>query len=179
MSRIGNYPIEIPSGVTVSIADGVSVVKGPNGELRQHVPDGLIYEQGDGSLTINRPDESKPMKAFHGLVRALIRNQVVGVTEGWTKTLEIEGVGYRAQVKGKVLDLQLQYSHPLEYPIPEGITIECPEPTKIVVKGADKQQVGQVAAEIRAFRKPEPYKGKGIRYEGEQIMRKAGKAAGK
>ncbi len=179
MSRIGNYPIEIPSGVTVSIADGVSVVTGPKGELRQHVPDGLVYEQGDGSLTINRPDESKPMKAFHGLVRALIRNQVVGVTEGWTKTLEIEGVGYRAQVKGQVLDLQLQYSHPLEYPIPDGITIECPEPTKIVVKGADKQQVGQVAAEIRAFRKPEPYKGKGIRYEGEQIMRKAGKAAGK
>ncbi len=179
MSRIGNYPITIPSGVTVSVADGVSVVKGPKGELRQHVPEGLLYEQEDGTLTIKRPDESKPMKAYHGLVRALIANQVVGVTEGWTRTLEIEGVGYRAQVKGKVLDLQLQFSHPLEYPIPEGITIECPEPTKIVVKGADKQQVGQVAAEIRAFRKPEPYKGKGIRYEGETIIRKAGKAAGK
>jgi len=179
MSRIGNYPITIPGGVTVTVEGGVSVVKGPAGELRQHVPEGLLYEQEDGTLTIKRPDESKPMKAYHGLVRALIANQVVGVTEGWSRTLEIEGVGYRAQVKGKVLDLQLQFSHPLEYPIPEGITIECPEATKIVVKGADKQQVGQVAAEIRAFRKPEPYKGKGIRYEGETIIRKAGKAAGK
>jgi len=179
MSRIGNYPITIPSGVSITVEGGMSVVKGPNGELRQHVPEGLIYEQADGTLTIKRPDESKPMKAYHGLVRALIANQVVGVTEGWTRTLEIEGVGYRAQVKGKVLDLQLQFSHPLEYPIPDGITIECPEPTKIVVKGADKQQVGQVAAEIRAFRKPEPYKGKGIRYAGEVIQRKAGKAAGK
>jgi large subunit ribosomal protein L6 len=179
MSRIGKYPITIPSGVTISVSDGVSVVKGPKGELRQSVPEGLIYDQSDGTLTIQRPDESKPMRAYHGLVRALIANQVVGVTEGWSKTLEIEGVGYRAQVKGKVLDLQLQFSHPLEYPIPEGVTIECPEPTKIVVKGADKQQVGQVAAEIRAFRKPEPYKGKGIRYEGETIIRKAGKAAGK
>ncbi len=179
MSRIGNYPITIPSGVTVTVEGGMSVVKGPRGELRQHVPDGLLYEQEDGTLTIKRPDESKPMKAYHGLVRALIANQVIGVTEGWSRTLEIEGVGYRAQVKGKVLDLQLQFSHPLEYPIPEGVTIECPEATKIVVKGADKQQVGQVAAEIRAFRKPEPYKGKGIRYEGEKIIRKAGKAAGK
>jgi large subunit ribosomal protein L6 len=179
MSRIGKNPIPIPSGVTVAVEGNESVVKGPKGELRQHVPEGLDYELADGQLTISRPDESKSMRARHGLVRALIANQVKGVTEGWTKALQIEGVGYRAQVKGKVLDLQLQFSHPLEYPIPSGITIECPEPTRIVVSGADKQQVGQVAAEIRAFRKPEPYKGKGIRYEGEYIVRKAGKAAGK
>jgi large subunit ribosomal protein L6 len=179
MSRIGKYPITIPSGVTVTIEDNVSVVKGPKGELRQHIPAGMSFEQADGQLTISRPDDSKPMRGFHGLVRALIANQVKGVTEGWEKNLEIEGVGYRAQVKGKVLDLQLQYSHPIEFPIPEGITIETPEPTKITVKGADKQQVGQVAAEIRAYRKPEPYKGKGIRYAGEYIVRKAGKAAGK
>jgi large subunit ribosomal protein L6 len=179
MSRIGKAPIKIPDGVTVSIEGDVSVVKGPKGELRQHVPAALTYETVDGSLEITRPDESGPMRGFHGLARALIFNQVKGVTEGWEKKLEIEGVGYRAQVKGKVLDLQLQYSHPIEYPIPEGITIETPEPTKITVKGIDKQQVGQVAAEIRAFRKPEPYKGKGIRYEGEYIIRKAGKAAGK
>jgi large subunit ribosomal protein L6 len=179
MSRIGKYPIPVPSGVTVTVEGNESVVKGPKGELRQHVPEGLEYELADGQLTITRPDDSKTMRARHGLVRALIANQVKGVTDGWSKALQIEGVGYRAQVKGKVLDLQLQFSHPLEYPIPAGITIECPEPTRIVVSGADKQQVGQVAAEIRSYRKPEPYKGKGIRYEGEYIIRKAGKAAGK
>jgi large subunit ribosomal protein L6 len=179
MSRIGNNPISIPSGVTITVQDTLCVVKGPKGELRQHVPTGLEYEQADGRLVIRRPNESKPMKARHGLVRALIANQVQGVTEGWQKVLQIEGVGYRAAVKGNVLDLQLQFSHPLEYPIPAGVTIECPEPTKIVIKGMDRQQVGQVAAQIRAFRKPEPYKGKGIRYEGEIIVRKAGKAAGK
>ncbi len=179
MSRIGKYPIPIPSGVTVAVAGNESVVKGPKGELKQHVPDGLTYELSDGQLVITRPDESKTMRSRHGLVRQLIANQVAGVTEGWKKVLQIEGVGYRAAVKGKVLDLQLQFSHPLEYPIPVGVTIECPEPTKIVVSGTDKQLVGQVAAEIRAFRKPEPYKGKGIRYEGEVIIRKAGKAAGK
>lgn len=179
MSRIGNNPIPIPAGVTITLAGDMCVVKGPRGELRQHVPAGLSYEQTEGRLVIKRPDESKPMKARHGLARALIANQVHGVTAGWQKVLLIEGVGYRAAVKGGVLDLQLQFSHPLSYPIPAGVTIECPEPTKIVVKGLDKQQVGQVAAEIRAFRKPEPYKGKGIRYEGEVILRKAGKAAGK
>jgi large subunit ribosomal protein L6 len=179
MSRVGKQPIPIPSGVTVKVEGNRSVVKGPKGEHVQHIPTGLSYEEKDGQLVISRPDESKPMRARHGLVRALIANQVKGVTEGWKKILEIEGVGYRAQVKGKALDLQLQFSHPLEYPIPEGITITCPEPTKIEVSGIDRQQVGQVAAEIRAFRKPEPYKGKGIRYQGEQIQRKAGKAAGK
>ncbi|MEZ4387482.1 MAG: 50S ribosomal protein L6 [Candidatus Krumholzibacteriia bacterium] len=179
MSRIGKNPIPVPSGVTVAVEGNTAVVKGPKGELRQHVPAGLHYEVVDGELNITRPDDSKPMRGYHGLVRALIANQIKGVTEGWEKKLEIEGVGYRAQVKGKVLDLQLQFSHPLEYPIPDGITIETPDQTHITIKGVDKQQVGQVAAEIRAFRKPEPYKGKGIRYAGEQIIRKAGKAGGK
>ena len=177
MSRIGKYPIPIPSGVSIDVKGNESLVKGPKGELKQHVPSGLDYELSDGQLVITRPDETKTMRARHGLVRQLIANQVKGVTEGWTKVLKIEGVGYRAAVKGKVLDLQLQFSHPLEYPIPEGITIECPEPTKIVVSGMDKQRVGQVAAEIRSFRKPEPYKGKGIRYVDERVIRKAGKAA--
>lgn len=179
MSRIGKNPIPLPDGVTVSVEGSTALVKGPKGELRQHVPAGLGYEVVDGHLQITRPDESKTMRAYHGLVRALIANQIQGVTQGWEKNLEIEGVGYRAAVKGKVLDLQLQFSHPLEYPIPDGITIETPSQTKITIKGIDRQQVGQVAAEIRAFRKPEPYKGKGIRYKGEHIIRKAGKAAGK
>jgi len=179
MSRIGKNPIPVPAGVTVAVEGTTCVVKGPKGELKQHVPEGLTYDLADGQFTVSRPDDSKPMRAYHGLARVLIANQIEGVTKGWMKTLLIEGVGYRAAVKGKVLDLQLQFSHPLEYPIPSGITIETPEPTKIVISGMDKQQVGQVAAEIRAFRKPEPYKGKGIRYEGEHIIRKAGKAAGK
>lgn len=179
MSRIGKNPIALPTGVTVKVDGTVCVVKGPKGEHTQHVPAGLSYEDNDGVLTITRPDDSKTMKARHGLVRALIANQVTGVTEGFTKELEIQGVGYRAAVKGKVLDLQLQFSHPLEYPIPADVTIECPDSTHIKVSGIDKQRVGQIAAEIRSFRKPEPYKGKGIRYVGEQIIRKAGKAAGK
>jgi large subunit ribosomal protein L6 len=179
MSRIGKNPIPLPKGVTVAIEGTTSVVKGPKGEHRQHIPEGLAFEEKDGTLVITRPDESKTMRARHGLVRALVANQVTGVTEGFNKKLEIVGVGYRAQVKGKVLDLQLQFSHPVEYPIPDDITITCPDQTHIVVEGVDKQRVGQVAAEIRAYRKPEPYKGKGIRYEGEHIVRKAGKAAGK
>jgi len=179
MSRVGKLPIPLPAGVTFKVEGDVSVVKGPKGEVRQHIPPGLAFAEKDGKVLVQRPDDSKTMKARHGLVRALIANQVRGVSKGFVKSLQIEGVGYRAQVKGKVLDLQLQYSHPVEYPIPDGVTITCPEPTRIDVAGNDKQQVGQVAAEIRAFRKPEPYKGKGIRYEGEYIMRKAGKAAGK
>jgi large subunit ribosomal protein L6 len=179
MSRIGNNPIPLPAGVTVNVDGNTSVVKGPKGEHTQHIPTGLSFEENDGVLTITRPDDSKTMKARHGLVRALIANQVKGVTEGFTKGLEIQGVGYRAQIKGQVLDLQLQFSHPLEYPIPADVTIECPDATHINVSGIDKQRVGQIAAEIRAFRKPEPYKGKGIRYVGEEIVRKAGKAAGK
>ncbi len=179
MSRIGLQPITIPDGVTITVEGNTSVVKGPKGELRQHIPEGLSYEQKDGQLVVSRAGDSKPMKARHGLVRALIANQVIGVTEGFMKSLEIIGVGYRAQVKGKTLDLQLQFSHPVEYPIPDGIEIVCPEQTRIDIKGIDKQLVGQVAAEIRAYRKPEPYKGKGIRYVDEYVVRKAGKAAAK
>jgi len=179
MSRIGKNPIPIPSGVTVKIDGDTSVVKGPKGEHRQHIPEGLTFEENDGQLTVSRPDDSKPVRAKHGLVRALIANQVHGVTEGFEKQLEIIGVGYRAAVKGKVLDLQLQFSHPVEYPIPADITINCPDNTHITVAGVDKQRVGQVAAEIRSYRKPEPYKGKGIRYVGEYVARKAGKTAGK
>jgi len=177
MSRIGKNPIPIPSGVTVRIDGTTSTVKGPKGEHTQHVPEGLGYEEKDGELIVTRPDDSKTMKARHGLVRALIANQVQGVTEGFTKELEIIGVGYRAAVKGKVLDLQLQFSHPVEYPIPEGITITCPDANHITVAGIDKQRVGQVAAEIRAYRKPAPYKGTGIRSVGEFVVRQAGNAA--
>ncbi len=179
MSRIGKTPIPIPSGVTVKIDGNTSVVKGPKGEHTQHVPGGLTFEENDGQLTISRSDDTKTSRSRHGLVRALIANQVLGVTEGFEKKLEIIGVGYRAAVKGKILDLQLQFSHPVNYDIPEGITITCTDPTHITVAGIDKQQVGQVAAEIRSYRKPEPYKGKGIRYVGEYVVRKAGKAAGK
>ncbi len=179
MSRIGKSPIPIPAGVTIKVDGNVSVVKGPKGEHRQHVPAGLQYEEKDGFMTITPPNESKSMRAKHGLVRALMANQVTGVTEGFKKKLEIVGVGYRAEVKGKVLDLQLQFSHPVEYPIPEDVAITCPDKTTIEVSGVDKQRVGQVAAEIRSYRKPEPYKGKGIRYVGEYVVRKAGKAAGK
>lgn len=179
MSRIGKSPIPIPSGVTVKIDGSTSVVKGPKGEHTQHIPEGLSFEEKDGILTISRPNDTKPVKARHGLVRALIANQIEGVTNGFEKKLEIIGVGYRAAVKGKMLDLQLQFSHPVEYQIPAGIEIKCPDNTHIDVTGIDKQKVGQVAAEIRAYRKPEPYKGKGIRYVGEHVLRKAGKAAGK
>ena len=179
MSRIGKTPIPLPTGVTVNIDGGVSVVKGPKGEHRQHIPEGLLFEEKDGTLVISPSEDSKTMRAKHGLVRALVANQVTGVTEGFTKRLEIVGVGYRAAVKGKILDLQLQFSHPVEYPIPDDVVINCPDKTVIDVSGIDKQRVGQVAAEIRSYRKPEPYKGKGIRYKGEHIVRKAGKAAGK
>jgi len=179
MSRIGKDPIPIPAGVTVKIDGNLSVVKGPKGEHKQHIPKGLIFEEKDGQLMVTRPDDAKPVRAKHGLVRALIANQILGVTQGFEKKLEIIGVGYRAAVKGKILDLQLQFSHPVEYSIPDGITITCSDATHITVAGIDKQQVGQVAAEIRSYRKPEPYKGKGIRYVGEYVVRKAGKAAGK
>ncbi len=179
MSRIGKNPISLPAGVTVKIDGNTSLVKGPKGEHKQHIPTGLLFEENDGVLTITCENDSKPLRAKHGLVRALIANQVTGVTEGFVKKLEIHGVGYRATVKGKILDLQLQFSHPVEYPIPADIQIECPDATHINISGIDKQRVGQVAAEIRKYRKPEPYKGKGIRYVGEVIIRKAGKAAGK
>ncbi len=179
MSRIGKNPIPLPKGVTVQVDGNTSVVKGPKGEHRQHIPEGLTFEEKDGALHVLCPEQTKTMGARHGLVRALIANQVTGVTDGFTKKLEIIGVGYRATVQGKVLDLQLQFSHPVNYPIPDDIGIVCPDNTHIHVSGIDKQRVGQVAAEIRSYRKPEPYKGKGIRYEGENVVRKAGKAAGK
>jgi len=179
MSRIGKSPITLPAGVTVTIDGSTSICKGPKGEHRQHIPEGLTFNTEDGVLTISCSDDSKTGRAQHGLVRALIANQVLGVTEGFTKKLEIIGVGYRAAVKGKILDLQLQFSHPVEYPIPDDLTITCPDNTHIDVHGIDKQRVGQAAAEIRQYRKPEPYKGKGIRYVGEIVFRKAGKAAGK
>ncbi len=179
MSRIGKNPISLPAGVTVKVDGNTSVVKGPKGVHKQHIPLGLTFDETDGMLTVGVEEEVKSNRAKHGLVRALIANQIVGVSEGFVKKLEIHGVGYRATVKGKILDLQLQFSHPVEYPIPSDIQIECPDNTHINVSGVDKQRVGQVAAEIRGFRKPEPYKGKGIRYVGEIIVRKAGKAAGK
>ena len=179
MSRIGKNPISLPAGVSVKIDGNTSVVKGPKGEHKQHIPLGLIFDETDGVLTVGLEEDTKANRAKHGLVRALIANQVVGVTEGFEKKLEIQGVGYRAAVQGKILDLQLQFSHPINYPIPADVQIECPDATHINVSGVDKQRVGQVAAEIRAYRKPEPYKGKGIRYVGEEVFRKAGKAAGK
>ncbi len=179
MSRIGKTPIPIPTGVTIKVDGDQAVVKGPKGELKQHIPAGMSFEEENGEFIISRSDDSKTMKARHGLVRALIANQVLGVSKGWKKELQIIGVGYRAAVKGKILDLQLQFSHPVEYQIPDGITITCAKPTEIKVEGIDKQLVGQVAAEIRSYRKPEPYKGKGIRYAGEYVPKKVGKAAGK
>lgn len=179
MSRIGKKPVPIPKNVEVSV-DGTTVkVKGPKGELtRTFVPTMKIRVE-DGSVLIERPSDEKSDRALHGLTRALIANMVLGVTEGFRKTLEIVGVGYRAEKKGKNLVVNVGYSHPVEYPEPAGITFSTPQPTVIVIEGIDKQKVGQVAAELREFRPPEPYKGKGIRYQGEQVRRKAGKTAGK
>jgi len=179
MSRVGLKPIPLPSGVEVHIDGNTSRVKGPKGELSQHIPSGIDVTVEDGVVRCARPSNDPPTRAKHGLVRALINNQVVGVSEGFTRKLLITGVGYKAEAKGKTLGLTLGFSHPIEYPVPEGIKIETPDATTIVVTGIDKQQVGQVAAEIRNYRGPEPYKGKGVRYEDEIIQRKAGKSAGK
>mgnify|MGYP002627467703 CR=1 FL=1 len=176
MSRVGKMPIAVPAGVTVDIAENNLVtVKGPKGELvRQFAPEMKISLE-DGTLTITRPNDLKRNKALHGLTRALLNNMVVGVTDGFQKTLLIVGVGYRASMSGNDLNLSLGYSHPIVYKAPEGITIEVPEQTKIIVKGINKEQVGQVAAEIRGYREPEPYKGKGVKYDNEVIRRKVGK----
>ena len=180
MSRIGRLPITVPAGVTVTVDDANLVtVKGPKGTLSQQVNSAITVKQEGNILTLERPTDSKPHKAMHGLYRALIHNMVVGVTEGFKKTLVMEGVGYRAQVDGKALTLNVGYSHPVVFNPPEGITYEAPAATTIVVKGIDKQVVGEMAAEIRAIRKPEPYLGKGIRYENEHIRRKEGKAGKK
>ena len=175
MSRVGKQPITIPSGVEASVAGGIVKVKGPKGQLEQDVDPDFAIGIADGQITVERPSDQKQHRAFHGLYRALVQNMVTGVSEGFTKNLEITGVGYRAAVQGQSLSLQLGYSHDIDYPIPEGITIKCEKPTSIAISGADKQRVGQVAAEIRAYRKPEPYKGKGIRYSDETILRKEGK----
>jgi large subunit ribosomal protein L6 len=179
MSRIGRKPITVPNGVTVSV-DGATVkVKGPKGELERTFEPSMKVRVEDNEVLVERPNDDKRERALHGLTRALLANMVTGVTEGFKKTLEIVGVGYRAEKKGKNLVVSVGYSHPVNYPEPEGITLTTPAPTTIVIEGIDKQKVGQVAAELREFRRPEPYKGKGIRYQGEQVRRKAGKTAGK
>jgi large subunit ribosomal protein L6 len=177
MSRIGRTPIPVPQGVEISIAPGQVSVKGPLGQLSQTVPQRIAVEQRDGELVVTRPTDRGEDRALHGLTRTLVANMVEGVTKGFEKRLEIQGVGYRAQLKGSDLELALGYSHSVPYAAPEGISFEVPQPTEIVVKGIDKQRVGQVAAEIRSVRPPEPYKGKGVRYAGEYVRRKVGKRA--
>ncbi len=177
MSRVGKAPITIPSGVEVTIAEDAVTVKGPKGQLTQEIPGDITLRQDDDAIVVERPDDSRVNRSLHGLVRALVANMVHGVTNEFTKELEIIGVGYRVTNNSpSSLELALGYSHPVKYQAPEGVTFEVPAPTQIVVRGIDKQAVGQVAAEIRQFRKPEPYKGKGIRYKGEYVIRKAGKA---
>ena len=177
MSRIGKMPITVPAGVEVKIDDTTVSVKGSKGELSRTFRPFVTIEQDGDQIIVNRIDDSRTAKAQHGLVRTLVANMVEGVEKGYSKKLQLVGVGYRAAVKGSDLEMQLGYSHPVIVKAPEGITFECPQPTEIIVKGASKEQVGQVAADIRKWRKPEPYKGKGIRYEGEYIRRKLGKAA--
>jgi len=177
MSRIGRKPVPVPEAVTVEIAPGSVAVKGPKGELAQTLSREMTIQQEDGVVTVSRPTDRGEHRALHGLTRSLIANMVEGVTDGFEKRLEIQGVGYRAQLKGKSLELALGYSHPVSIEVPEGIDFEVPQPTEIVVRGIDKQLVGQVAADIRKRRPPEPYKGKGVRYKGEQVLRKVGKRA--
>ncbi|HWA52970.1 MAG TPA: 50S ribosomal protein L6 [Solirubrobacterales bacterium] len=177
MSRIGRKPISVPESVTIDVSPGHVSVKGPKGELAQDLSADMKVEQADGVLTVARPTDRGEHRALHGLTRSLIANMVEGVTDGFEKRLEIQGVGYRAQLKGKNLELALGYSHPVPIEAPEGIEFEVPQPTEIIVRGIDKQLVGQVAADIRKRRPPEPYKGKGIRYRGEHVMRKVGKRA--
>jgi large subunit ribosomal protein L6 len=175
MSRIGKKPVALPSGVTAKLEGGTLSVKGPKGELSLNVADDIAYAVEAGAVTVKPANDSKRAKAFWGMQRTLVQNLVTGVTEGFTKTLEITGVGYRANVQGKNLKLQLGYSHDVDFAIPEGITIKTPDQTTVEISGVDRQKVGQVAAEIRRWRKPEPYKGKGIKYRGEFIFRKEGK----
>jgi large subunit ribosomal protein L6 len=177
VSRIGQFPIPIPDDVNVSIVGSNVTVNGPRGELQRGLPEKIEVSQADGELRVTRTSEEREVRALHGLVRSLINNMVLGVTQGFEKRLEIAGVGYRASKQGNDLEVLVGFSHPVRKPAPAGIEFEVPTPTKITVRGIDKELVGQVAAEIRSIRKPEPYKGKGIRYEGERIRRKAGKAA--
>jgi large subunit ribosomal protein L6 len=178
MSRVGRSPIPVPSGVTVELAEGSVKVSGPQGSLARLLPSGITVSRQDDLLLVARPDDQREHRALHGLTRSLVANMVTGVTQGFTKELEIVGVGYRATSRGpSSLELALGFSHPVSVDAPEGVTFEVPTPTRIVVKGIDKEKVGQVAADIRKVRKPEPYKGKGVRYLGERVLRKAGKAA--
>ena len=178
MSRIGNNPIPLPSGVAVAITGTALTVQGPKGELNIDLPEGIPARQDGDDLVVERPNDDQQSKALHGLARSLVNNMITGVSEGFRKDLEIIGVGYRCAAKGSnALELQLGFSHPVNYQAPDGIQFEVPDQQKISISGIDKQVVGQVAAEIRAFRKPEPYKGKGIRYVGEHVIRKAGKQA--
>ena len=178
MSRIGRAPIPVPSGVDVQVVERHVTVKGPKGTLERDLPEDITVRHDDGVLLVERPDDARHHRALHGLTRSLVNNMVLGVTEGFQRDLEIVGVGYRATAQGdRRLDLALGYSHPVVVEAPEGITFEVPAPTRITVRGIDKEAVGQVAANIRKLRKPEPYKGKGIRYAGEVVRRKAGKAA--
>ena len=177
MSRIGKQPVPLPSGVEVAIEPELVRVKGPKGELHERVSPAMVVKQEDGQIVVQRPTDRGEHRALHGLTRSLIANMVEGVTQGFEKRLEIQGVGYRAQLQGRKLVLALGYSHPVEIDAPEGIDFEVPLPTRIVVRGISKQMVGEAAANIRKQRPPEPYKGKGIRYEGEYVARKVGKRA--
>jgi large subunit ribosomal protein L6 len=178
MSRIGKQPITVPSGVDVTIAGAHVTVKGPKGQLEHEIVGGVSVEREGDTLVVTRVDDSRSNRSLHGLQRSLISNMVVGVSDGFAKELEIVGVGYRAQAQGsEAIELALGFSHPVHVKAPAGVTFEIPQPTRIVVRGFDKQLVGQVAADIRKIRKPEPYKGKGVRYAGERIVRKAGKSA--
>jgi len=177
MSRIGKQPIPIPDGVNVAVDPGRVTVNGPLGELTQNVPQRMLIEKEDGQLLVKRPTERGDDRALHGLTRSLVANMVEGVTNGFEKRLEIQGIGYRASLRGTALELNVGYSHPVVIDAPAGITFEVPVQTEIIVKGIDKQQVGEIAAEVRAVRRPEPYKGKGIRYQGEYVRRKVGKRA--
>jgi large subunit ribosomal protein L6 len=178
MSRIGRNPITVPSNVTITLSGDVVAVKGPNGDMARTLPGGITVKQDGDILVVERPDDERDHRALHGLTRTLIANMVTGVTDGWTKELEIIGVGYRAAAKGPgELELALGFSHPVLFAAPQGVTFDVPSPTRIIVKGADKEVVGQTAASIRKLRKPEPYKGKGVRYLNERVLRKAGKAA--
>jgi len=177
MSRIGKKPITVPEGVTVSLGPGRVSVNGPRGELEQGVSTRMEIVQDDGTLVVSRPTDRGTDRAIHGLTRSLVANMVEGVTQGFEKRLEIQGVGYRAKLAGKALELSVGYSHPVTIQAPDGIEFEVPQPTQVVVRGIDKQLVGEIASRIRRVRPPEPYKGKGIRYVGEQVKRKVGKRA--
>ena len=177
MSRIGKQPIPVPSGVDVFIEPELVRVKGPKGELEQSISRDMKVEQGEGEVVVTRPSDRGEHRALHGLTRSLIFNMVHGVTEGYEKRLQIQGVGYRAALRGRDIELSVGYSHPVQVSAPEGIEFEVPQPTQVIVRGIDKQAVGEIAARIRKVRPPEPYKGKGIRYEGEYVARKVGKRA--